>query len=329
MRACTKVATAICLVANALASSNNYPFGNAILRADDVLERPYSAIHNTNGAAPSTPVLTRRDTAASAAGSLNTTTAWSAATDAACTKALSVLPRSSNPTGNCICYNLPALDTKTGFFEADLRLYRISEPRDDFANIPPENVKVGLQYHGASVSPISEKELMAMGLVSNQTQMVTRRDDIPSGGPRLVQTYMFVGQIDAAKLSQNMTMAALEEVLIPTFTLSATTPRGADIKTNISLNEASFLTGVFSKSVVLSDFSAAQAAVSAQLDALHNGTHAFILPGVQLMIFPTGTIITSIWLVLGLAAYGLGTFERISYAAMYKRRVADGGRKRV
>lgn len=123
--------------------------------------------------------------------------------------------------------------------------------------------------------------------------------------------------------------ATLEEVLIPTFTLSATTPRGANIKTNISLNEASFLTGVFSKSVVLSDFSAAQAAVSAQLDALHNGTHAFILPGVQLMIFPTGTIITSIWLVLGLAAYGLGTFERISYADMYKRRLADGRRKRV
>lgn len=88
------------------------------------------------------------------------------------------------------------------------------------------------------------------------------------------------------------------------------------------MNEASFLTGVFSKSVVMSDFSAAQAAVTKQLDLLHNGTIAFILPGTQIMIFPIGAIITSIWLALGLLAYGWGTYERMSYAEKYKRNLA-------
>lgn len=214
MRACIKAATTACLVGNVLASSNDYISGHVILRADDVLQRPYSAVPNTNGASPSTPVLTGRDFAVDAATNGAVTadengavdiTAWNAATDAACIKALSVLPRSSNPSGNCICYNLPSLDMKTGIFEADLRLYRVSDPRDDFASVPPESVKVGLRYSGASVSPISEKELMGMGLLSNQTRKLTGRDNTASS-PRLMQNYMFIGQIDAVKLAQNMTM---------------------------------------------------------------------------------------------------------------------------
>lgn len=108
---------------------------------------------------------------------------------------------------------------------------------------------------------------------------------------------------------------------MPTFTLTASTG-GNVAKTNISLNEASFLTGVFSKSVVMSDYSAAQAAVTKQVDALNNGTIAFVLPGVQIMVFPIGAIITGVWLLLGLAAYGLGTYERVNYAEMYKRQQA-------
>ncbi|KAG5980282.1 hypothetical protein E4U55_004188 [Claviceps digitariae] len=330
MRACIKAATAVCLIANVLALSNDHISEHAVLRSDDVLKRPYSAVLNSNGVSLSTPVLTFRKTTIEATSKAVLATkengtvdiiSWNAATDTACTKALSVLSRSSNPSGNSVCYNLPSLDIKTGIFEADLRLYRVSDPRDDFASIPPESVRVGLQYHGASVSPISEQELVSIGLARNQTRQQNRRDDT-ARRPRLVQTYLFVGQIDAAKLAQNMTLAALQQVLIPTLTLSAPTPRGPNIQTNVSLNEASFLTGVFSKSVILSDFAAARAAVSAQLSGLHNGTVAFVLPGVQLMIFPTGTIIVSVWLALGLAAFGFGTYERISYAEMHKRRVA-------
>lgn len=127
----------------------------------------------------------------------------------------------------------------------------------------------------------------------------------------------------------NKLRAALQSLVMPTLTLAATNTSGIRIATNVSLNEATFLNGVFSRAVVMSDFSAAQAAVDDALDALHNGTAAFILPGTQLMIFPIGLVITSVWLALGLAAYGLGTFERIQYAEMYKQRKnVDSGRGR-
>lgn len=114
--------------------------------------------------------------------------------------------------------------------------------------------------------------------------------------------------------------SAFEILTLPTLTLSATAPNGQPVNTTVSLNEASFLIGVFSRHLVQSDFAAAQAAVDAQLIRLANGTVPFILPGTELMIFPIGLIITSVWLAIGLAAYGFGTYERLQYAAMYKAR---------
>ena len=72
----------------------------------------------------------------------------------------------------------------------------------------------------------------------------------------------------------------------------------------------------------MSDFSAAQLAVDDAIEALRNGTTAFVLPGVQLMVFPIGLVITGSWLMIGLAAYGYGTFQRIQYAELYRRRMA-------
>lgn len=113
---------------------------------------------------------------------------------------------------------------------------------------------------------------------------------------------------------------------MPTLTLSAVTPAGARISSNVSLNEASFLVGVFSKDVVLSDFAAAQLAVAQQVAGLKNGTVAFILPGVNLMIFPIGLIISSVWLLVGVLVYGFGTYERIQYATAFKRRAMHASR---
>lgn len=203
--------SAVCLVSTTLATSNSIT-GSSILRADDVLERPFADILNIV-AAPR--LLSRREIIINAAetedsalklnsdGTLNVT-AWSTATNAACVKALEPLHKSSNPSGNCICYNLPSLDTQTGVFEAELRLYRVSDPRDAFANVSPQDVKVGVQYHGASVSPISANELMGKGNVSSQIRLVQPRDVTTT--PTLVQSYMFVGQIDKAKMAENMSL---------------------------------------------------------------------------------------------------------------------------
>jgi len=116
--------------------------------------------------------------------------------------------------------------------------------------------------------------------------------------------------------------AQFEALVMPILTLTAINSTGGQVSTNVSSNEAVFVTGVFSREVVMSDFAMANAAVEQTLAQLRSKQVAFILPGVRLMIYPIGLIITSVWLVLGVAAYGIGTYDRIRYAESYKRRTA-------
>lgn len=118
-------------------------------------------------------------------------TAWDAVVNAACIAALQKLAEATNPSGTCTCYNLPALNNATGGFEADLRLYQISTPRAEFAGIPANQVQVSLSYHGSSASPVT---------TATAAQKLTARQNT---GVRLLQTYMFVGQIDPDKLAIN------------------------------------------------------------------------------------------------------------------------------
>lgn len=80
---------------------------------------------------------------------------------------------------------------------------------------------------------------------------------------------------------------------MPTITLRSML--STNTTTSVSLNEASFLAGVFSTSLVMSDFGLAQLAVDDAMAALANGTAAFVLPGVQIMVFPVGLVITGSW----------------------------------
>lgn len=125
-------------------------------------------------------------------------TAWDAQVNAACTAALSKLTEASNPSGTCTCYNLPVLNNATGAFEADLRLYQLSAPRAEFAGIPADQVQVSLSYNGASVSPVSA--------ATAGTKVASRQTTTTGTGLKLLQTYLFIGQIDANKLSLNMNM---------------------------------------------------------------------------------------------------------------------------
>lgn len=123
---------------------------------------------------------------------------WEAQVTAACQEALSKLPQSTNPSGTCTCYNLPVLNTKTGAFEADLRLYQLSTPREDFSGIPANQVQVSLSYNGASVSPVT---------ASTAAQKVSgpqARQANPN--LQLLQTYLFVGQVDQDKMQLEMNM---------------------------------------------------------------------------------------------------------------------------
>ena len=82
----------------------------------------------------------------------------------------------------------------------------------------------------------------------------------------------------------------------------------------------------------MSDFGFAQKAVDEIMEKLQEGEVAFVLPGVNILIFPIGLIITSIWLAIGLAFYGFGTYERYAYRDSYRRRKArdvSSGRGRI
>jgi hypothetical protein len=109
---------------------------------------------------------------------------------------------------------------------------------------------------------------------------------------------------------------------MPILTLTAQNSTGGTVNTTVSSNEAVFVTGVFSKVVVMSDFAEANQAVEKTLALLSEKKVAFVLPGIQLMVYPIGLIITSVWLVLGVLAYGIGTYDRIRYADSYRRRLA-------
>ncbi|OHF03044.1 hypothetical protein CORC01_01802 [Colletotrichum orchidophilum] len=324
------VVTTAALASRAYAEIRPLSMDSAVeVRAVDVLERSYEDVANRymekrqssvvdgEWGSRATEVTLNND------GTINMT-AWEQETSVKCTDALSHLDQASNPSGTCICYNLPSLNSQTGVFEADLRLFKVSEPNGAFSGIPPQNIQVGLSFNGASVSPVSASKIgsstprrdinFEVHWAGLQKRVVT---------PQALQTYLFVGQIDQTRMVAPM--AQFEALVMPTLTLTGVNAAGQTVSTNVSSNEAAFLTGVFSKEIIRSDFAVAQAAVDEVVAQLKNGTVAFVLPGVQLMIFPVGLIVTSTWLLIGLGFYGFGTYERIVYAESYRRRRAVAG----
>jgi hypothetical protein len=109
---------------------------------------------------------------------------------------------------------------------------------------------------------------------------------------------------------------------MPTVTLEAVDSNGNTVNTNVSCNDAAFVNGIFATTVVLSDTAKAQLAVDEIEAALANGTVAFVLPGVNILIFPVGLVVTGAWTLIGVVAYGIGTFQRINHRESYRRRRA-------
>ena len=136
-------------------------------------------------------------------------TEWDAQTMAACSTALSALNgNAGNPSGMAACYNLPYLDNSTGVFQADLRLFTVSAPSGTFANIPSQNVMVGLSYTGATVSAVNASSLMRRGdlvsLISWPRSADGGMRKRQAAVPTMTQSYAFVGQINKDLLNKSM-----------------------------------------------------------------------------------------------------------------------------
>lgn len=179
------------------------------VNAVDVLERRYEDVANhylskrqafTQANATGAPL--------NADGSVNLT-AWDVQVSAACTEALSKLQIASNPSGTCICYNIPLLDTSSGRFEADLRLFKLSDPTGAFAGIAPQNIQVALSYQNASATPVQASSLSARSLILDPLLPVNDKRELierDSSSLQLLQSYLFKGQIDSSSLTPSMTM---------------------------------------------------------------------------------------------------------------------------
>ncbi|TVY15871.1 hypothetical protein LARI1_G006976 [Lachnellula arida] len=244
---------------------------------------------------------------------------WDMQTQAACTTSLEALGGvASNPSGMAVCYNLPFLDNTTGVFQADLRLYTISAPTGDFANIATQNVQVGLAYNGATVSAVNSTMLKARGngisLISWPRGMEKRE----AAAPAMAQSYAFVGQVNKNLLTANMGTAALQKVLVPTVSLTAVNGTGQTVNTTLSSNEATFVNGVFATQVVPT-----KSEVSPPIQTLVVASgEPFVVPGLHILIFPIGGIITGVWAVLLSATIAYGTIGRMQFRDQFRRRNA-------
>lgn len=247
-------------------------------------------------------------------------TEWDAETLAACQSTLSTLRAASNPSGMAVCYNIAQLDTNAGEFMADLRLFEVSAPSGAWAGIPLQQMKGGIAFTGATASEINGQQVAARRDVENKD--ISKRQD---AGPVLHRTYMIVGRINKDQMVPPMTIQKIEPLIMPIFTLRATDSTGQTVATNVSSNEAAFVHGIFAKEVVMSPFNMALLAQQNTTDELKAGRVAFVLPGVNLLIFPIGLVVTSFWTMVGVGAYAFGTYERYNYRESYRRRKAMAG----
>ncbi|KAF1992213.1 hypothetical protein K402DRAFT_321232 [Aulographum hederae CBS 113979] len=246
--------------------------------------------------------------------------AWNTQTETACTNALANLKGvASNPSGLAVCYNLPYFDMSSGVFEAELRMFNVSPPTNEWTGVQPREISVTLSYLGATVqrmvAPIAKREAIAFEIRERE---ITPRQAPAPNQPQLLKVLTYAGQINSNLIGPAMTLPQVQPLLIPQVSLAAKiVGSSAQVNATLSNSEASFVNGVFSDQGASTITAEAAASASAAAAA----ANPFVLPGVTLGIFPLGFIITAVWMVLFVSAVGLGTLGRVQFRDQYRRRM--------
>ncbi|KAL6704909.1 hypothetical protein ACN47E_007454 [Coniothyrium glycines] len=250
---------------------------------------------------------------------------WEEQTRAACMSTLGNLNgQASNPSGIAVCYNLPFLDTKTGVFQAELRMYNVSAPIDPWKGVTLGDVSMTLSYLGATVQNMAgnftKRDLSWPPIRVREPNdgLLVERQNIDSMTE--LKVLMYVGRVNSNLMGSAMTQKSLQPLLIPQIDLAARNPvSNQDVTTTLSSQEASFVNGVFAKAASGPSNADPQAAASAT--AAVQSAAPFIIPGTKLAFFPVGLLVTSIWALFFFLAVGFGTYGRIQYRDQYRRRV--------
>jgi hypothetical protein len=97
------------------------------------------------------------------------------------------------------------------------------------------------------------------------------------------------------------------------------------VNTTLSSDEATFVSGAFAAQVT-----GTKAQVAPPLQTLVVASGApFVVPGLNILIFPIGGIITGIWTVLFIATIAYGTIGRMQFREQYRRRAAQANKAGV
>lgn len=226
-----------------------------------------------------------------------------------CTDVLNKLSTVDNAAGLAACYNIMEYYPDQGAFQADLRLYQMFPPSGDFKGLTPEEMQIGLTY------PVSTT---FQSLTKRKKRDLERRQTKALEIQQYSLFATFEKTLDLNKLNDTQIMS----LMLPTIKLNAVDAAQSPISANITSEDGAwFVVGQFKgeyKTALVSS-TVATAAIGAAVP--------FVLPGTSLGIFPTGLIITCAWTFLFFLAYGFGTFGRIKYRDVYRRRkAAQAGR---
>lgn len=237
------------------------------------------------------------------------------AVNAACTSAISEIKDFNSDSGLGGCYNVMYLNRTSGLFQADLRLYKVSEPKGAFSGISIDNMLVNLNSDYAQFAQVSLTPSSRRSISGRQTS--DNYEEVLEG--------LWVGQIeqlDYSKLSTSDFMA----LMIPEFDIRAIQPN-TQTPVNSQLNTSSAVYFVVG-SLIASEQQATTATDPKSALAAVDKASVFVLPGTTFGIFPIGFIVTASWAVLFLLTFGLGTVGRIRYRSLYRSRLVALGRLR-
>ena len=244
-------------------------------------------------------------------------TAISSAVNKACTDAIAGIQHFDSDSGLGGCYNIMYLNRTNGLFQADLRLYKVAEPRGNFSGIPIENMLVNLNSNFSKFAQVS--------LTANTSGSDLEARQTTNSFSEVLEG-LWEGQIeplDYSKLSELDFMA----LMIPEFDIRAIQP-STQTPVNSQLNTSSAVYFVTGNVIASSEQQALNATDPSNAIAAQEKASVFILPGTTLGIFPTGLIVTGTWAVLFILTFGLGTIGRIRYRSLYRSRLVALGRLR-
>ncbi|EEH22969.1 hypothetical protein PABG_05180 [Paracoccidioides brasiliensis Pb03] len=227
-------------------------------------------------------------------------------TTRACLDALDELESVVNPSGMAACFNIPVFDSTTGAFEADIRLYKVTDGVDDFEGIPPSEYTLQVNIPQAT---ISDPRRLAGDATEGQPEMA------------LLQEFRHFGQISTVLQLDKLTQDHIRVLLIPNITIGAVNPKTVElVMTTLSSDTLSYVAGFF-RNADNSPVNITIPDANAQLPAIVAAATAFVLPGTTLGIYPTGLIVTCIWAGSFVFAVGYGTLTRMKFRDHYRRRL--------